>query len=315
LKGIILLSSSGNCIHFILNLYKLFELGLPGILLIEQLTAINENLGVPSDDPLCLIKITSRIIKKIIGNTVDFNFYLLGNKFVYLQYYNYPDISKLSIKRWIDKAQIPKEEFKNYLINEKFYLLTDYESEILYNYFSEQHERYRSKSHLLKDLIIRSLKLIGCPAHYSDITEKVREIGKEKYKNCSYNFVHGALNRYKEFVWVGQKGIYGLKEWGLSPPDKPLEDQIYSILKNSEKPLSKESIATELSKQRPYFTKTSLNLILSTSDKIIKTSDNFYRAVNEEDIKGEKFKRAQMDKMSNAMEEVFKEWQKQKNSK
>ena len=88
-----------------------------------------------------------------------------------------------------------------------------------------------------------------------------------------------------------------------------------SILKNSESPLSKEKIATELSKQRPYFSETSLNLILSISDKIIKAPDNLYRVVNEEDIEIEKFRKARIDKMSNAMEEVFREWEKQKSSK
>jgi len=283
-------------------LFKLIKLNSPSILSVEQLTAISKSLEIESENSFCLVK--------IMRKTVNLNFYLLGNKFIYLQYENYPVLSKLSTKKWIDKTQIPREEFKHYLINKGFYFLTEDELEILYNYFSKQHRDEVP----LKDLIIRSLKLIGCPAHYSDITEKVREIGGEKYKNYSYNPVHAALNHYDEFVWVGKRGVYGLKEWGLSSPDKSLEEQVYSILKNSKNPLSKESIATELSKQRPYFTKTSLDLILSISNKIIKNSNNLYRAVNEEDIEVEKFKKTQINKMSNAMEDVFKEWKEQKNS-
>jgi len=300
-----------NGLH-IAFLYELFKLGLPNILQIEQLIAINQNLGITSKTPFSLIRITTKIINKIMGNTADFNFHSLGNKFLYLQYYNYPDISRLSIEKWIDKTEIPKEEFRNYLISERFCFLAEDELEILYSYFSEQHKQYHGKRHLLKDLIIKSLKSIDCPAHYSDITEKVREIGGEKYRNCSDNSVHSALNRYDEFVWVGKRGVYGLKERGLLPPDRHLEDQIHSILRNSESPLSKENIAIELSKQRPYFTKTSLDLILSISDKIIKTPDNLYRTANKKDIEVEKVKKAQKDKISDAMEEVFKEWEKHK---
>lgn len=79
--------------------------------------------------------------------------------------------------------------------------------------------------------------------------------------------------------------------------------------------MSKENIAIELSKQRPYFTKSSLNLTLSISDKIIKTPNNLYRIANKEDIEVEKFRKARRNKMSNAMEEVFREWEKQKSSK
>jgi len=298
-----------NGLH-IMFLFELIRRDAPSILHTEQLTAISEDIGITSENPFCLLKITSKIINEIIGDSADFNFYPLNSRFIYLQYYNYPPISKLSIKKWIDKTQILEEEFRDYLINEGFGFLTEHEFGILYNYFSEQHRNKAS----LKDLIIRSLKLIGYPAHYSDITERVRKIGGEKYKNCSYNSVHGALNHYDEFVWVGKKGVYGLKEWGLSPPDKGLEDQIYNILSDSEKPLSKESIAIELSKQRPYFTETSLNLILSVSSKIIKTPNNLYRAVTEKDIDEEELKEVQRDKMSNAMEEVFEEWKEQKNS-
>jgi len=289
--------------------YGLLKLGAPSILRAEHFVVINENLKIPLQNPLGLVAIVS----KIIGNKTSFNYYPIEGNFIYLQYKDYPPISKLNIKKWIDKPQIPKEEFKDYLINEEFYFLTEYEFELLYNYYSEQHEQCCSKSHLLKNLIVRSLKLIGCPAHYSDITEKVREIG-EKYRNYSYNSIHSALNRYNEFVWVGKRGVHGLKEWGLSPPDKSLEDQIYSILKDSGKPLSKESIAIELSKKRPYFSEPSLNLILGKSDQIIKIPDNLYRIANKEDIEVKRVKKAQTDKMSNAMEEILGEWEKQKNS-
>jgi len=309
-KALTKLRENGLHIAF---LYELFKLGLPSILQIEQLTAINKGLGIISKNPFCLIKITSKIIKKIKGNAGDFNFFFVGTKFIYLRYCNYPNISRLSIEKWIGKTEIPKKEFKNYLINEEFCFLTEDELEILHRYFSEQHKQYRGKRPFLKDLIIKSLKLIGCPAHYSDITEKVREIGGEKYRNCSASTIHGALSLYNEFVWVGKRGVHGLTEWGLSPPDRSLEDQIYSILKDLGKLLSKESIAMELSKRRPYFSETSLNLILSTSDKIIKNQNNLYRVANKKDIEVEKVRKAEKDKMSNAMEEVFREWDKQRN--
>ena len=286
--------------------YGLLKLGAPNILRPEHFVVINENLRIPLQNPLGLVTIVS----KIIGDKTSFNHYPIEKNFIYLQYKDCPPISKLNIKKWIDKPQIPKEEFRDYLINEGFYFFTEYEFEVLYNYYSEQHQNKVS----LKDLNLRSLKLMGCPAHYSDITEKVREIGREKYRNCSFDSIHGALSLYNEFVWVGKRGVYGLKEWGLSPPDKSLEDQICSILKDSGKPLFKENIATELSKKRPYFSKTSLDFILGSSDQIIKNQNNFYRIANKEDIAAKRVKKVQRDRMSNAMEEVFREWEEEKNS-
>ncbi len=311
-KALTKLRENGLHIAF---LCEIFKLGSPTILEMEQLAAINRNLGITSGNPFSLMRITSRIIKQIKGNAADFNFCLVGAKFIYLRYCNYPDFPRLGTEKWIGKTKIPKEEFKNYLISERFCFFTKDELEILHDYFSEQHKQYRDKRRPLKDLIIRSLRSIGCPAHYSDITEKVRKIGGEKYANCSFDSIHGALSLYSDFVWVGRRGVYGLKEWSLSPPDKSLEDQIYSILKDSGKPLSKQNIATQLSKKRPYFSEASLNLILSTSDKIIKNQSNLYRVANKEDIEARIVKKAQTDKMSNAMEEVFREWEKQDNWK
>ena len=300
IEGRVLVKLKEKKLH-VMFLFELIKLGSPSILSIEQLLVINESLKIESENSLCLVRTMQKI--------VNLNFCFLGDKIIYFQYKNYPAISRLNIENWLEETHIPKEEFKYFLIKQGFNFLTEHESEVLYNHYSEQHRDKAS----LKNLIMRSLKLIGCPAHYSDITEKVREMGGEKNRNCSYNSIHAALSWNDEFVWVGKKGVYGLKEWGLSPLDKSLEDQVHGILKDSEKPLSKESIATELSKQRPYFSKTSLNLILSMNEKIIKTQDNLYRAANKKDIEVEKVKKVQMDKISDAMKEVFKEWKEHKN--
>jgi len=284
-----------NNLH-LLFLFELLRLDSINILGMDKVLAINRNIGVDCSNPLCLLKIMRKV--------TSLNFHLLGNKLVYLQYGNHPPISKINTNKWDYRPKIQKDEFKIYLIREGFGFLTEDEFESLYGYYSEQHKEKVS----LRELIIRALKLIGSPAHYSDITEKVRQIGRGKYESCSYRSVHAALNHYDEFTWVGKRGVYGLKEWGLSAPNKSLEDQVCSILRNSKHPLSKEDIAAELSKERPYFSKNSLNLILGISNRINKTYDGRYCLANEDNVQTERCKKGKDDKISQVMEEVFKEW-------
>jgi len=284
-----------NNLH-LLFLFELLRLDSINILGMDKVLAINRNIGIDCSNPLCLLKIMRKV--------TSLNFHLLGNKLVYLQYGNHPPISKINTSKWDYRAKIQKGEFKTYLIREGFGFLTEDEFESLYGYYSEQHKEKAS----LRELIIRALKLIGSPAHYSDITEKVRQIGGGKYESCSYRSVHAALNHYDEFTWVGKRGVYGLKEWGLSAPNKSLEDQVYSILRNSKHLLSKEDIAAELSKERPYFSKNSLNLILCISNRINKTYDGRYCLANEDNVQTERRKKEKDDKISQVMEEVFKEW-------
>lgn len=282
-------------------LNELRKINFPSIMSLEQLSAINKNVGIESGNPLCLIK----MIKKMIG----FDFHILSKQFVYLKYEGRPNISQVKIDHWKREPRIPKVQFKEYLREKGFKFLTSHEFKILYGYFCEQHQRKTS----LRDLTVRSLHAIGRPAHYSDIAEKVRELASGRHSNCSYNSVHATLTTYRdEFVWVGIKGVYGLREWGLSEPNKSLEDQIYDILKQAGRSLSKTDIAVELSKERPYFTESSLSFVLGTSSRIRKDENGLYRTATTDEAEEKKKEWGESNKVSEAIREIFKEWKPQR---
>jgi len=274
----------------------LLRLEVFNILKIEQLSTVNTFLELHSENPLCLLMMMRKVS--------NLDFALLGKTLVYLQYKGHPQISELNVNRWMDRVEIPRSEFWAYLIEQGFGFLREPEANVLHGYFQGVHQSKAS----LKNLIARSLVLIGCPAHYSDITSKNREIATEKYSDRKDYNVRAALARYPEFVWVGKRGVYGLKKWGLSPPDKSLEDQIYEILENSSQPLSKEMICAELSKKRPYFSHTSLQLLLGMSSKITKALDGRYRLINENEMRVEGMEKVRADQMSKAMEKAFDGW-------
>jgi len=280
----------------IVFLSALLRLQVFNILKIEQLSTVNTFLEVHSENPLCLLMMVRKIS--------NLDFALLGKTLVYIQYKGHPQISELNVNRWMDQVEIPGSEFWAYLIERGFGFLKEPEANVLHGYFQGVHQSKAS----LKNLIARSLVLIGCPAHYSDIASKVREIATEKYSNCNDYNVQAALGRYPEFVWVGKRGIYGLKKWGLSPPDKSLERQIHEILEKASQPLPKEMISAELSKKRPYFSQTSLQLLLGMSSKIAKVPDGRYRLINENEMRAERMEKVRAGQMSKAMEKTFNGW-------
>ena len=277
-------------------LSALLRLQVFNILKIEQLSTVNTFLELHSENPLCLLMMVRKVS--------NLDFALLDKTLVYIQYKGHPQISELNVNRWMDRVEIPRSEFWAYLIERGFGFLREPEANVLHGYFQGVHQSKAS----LKNLITRSLVLIGCPAHYSDIASKIREIATEKYSNCNDYNVQAALGRYPEFVWVGKRGIYGLKKWGLSPPDKSLERQIHEILEKASQPLPKEMISAELSKKRPYFSHTSLQLLLGVSSGIVKTRDGRYRLANEDDVRVKGMEKVRTDQMSKAMKKAFNGW-------
>ncbi len=88
------------------------------------------------------------------------------------------------------------------------------------------------------------MKKHGKPIHYSDLTEKMVELGGKKVTKQS---VHNELIKNKDFVLVGQ-GIYALSEWGYKPG--VVEEVIVGILKEAGQPLHKEKIIEQVLKKR-----------------------------------------------------------------
>ncbi len=115
------------------------------------------------------------------------------------------------------------------------------------------------------------MKHHGKPEHYSVITDLINQHGLDK-RTAYKETVHNKLIKDKRFVLVG-RGIYALSEWGYKPG--VVSDIIVNILKESDKPLSREDIIEEVLKRRMVKTNTIL-VGLSNKKLVKKVGKNLY---------------------------------------
>jgi hypothetical protein len=90
------------------------------------------------------------------------------------------------------------------------------------------------------------MKHHGKPEHYSNITEMINKAAfdsKKAYKET----VHNELIKDPRFILVG-RGIYALSEWGYKPG--VVSDVIAEVLREAQKPLSRDEILNEVMKRR-----------------------------------------------------------------
>lgn len=128
------------------------------------------------------------------------------------------------------------------------------------------------------DNIIIALRTLGKPSHFTKITEIVNtSIDKEKH--VSVRTVHSKLCLYQKlFVWVGIRGTYGLKEWGIERSLTYI-DAIDTILRDIGHPLSFEEILGEFPTVRKFYDEKSINLTLGTSGRFKGFPDGTYGLV------------------------------------
>jgi len=80
-----------------------------------------------------------------------------------------------------------------------------------------------------------ALRVIGGPAHFTDIARKIVELFP-KLEVSGENAIHSALiRRQDKFVWV-KNGTYGLKAWGLQKPPF-VKDRLVQLLSEVRYPL------------------------------------------------------------------------------
>ena len=118
----------------------------------------------------------------------------------------------------------------------------------------------------LIDEIILALREIGEPAHYSVISDHVNKL-LPKENRASTHSIHATLQRRNDlFAWVGLRGTYGLKEWGL---EQALfyEDALVQILSTEGCPLSFQEILAKMPEVRPYYEESSIMLTLGTNSR------------------------------------------------
>jgi len=99
----------------------------------------------------------------------------------------------------------------------------------------------------IKDKILISLKNIGHPLHFRDITSHVLQDFPSK-KTVTPQAIHNELIRHPEFVLVG-RGEYGLKEWGMVAGT--VSDVIKLVFaEHNNGPISRQQIIEEVLKKR-----------------------------------------------------------------
>jgi len=114
--------------------------------------------------------------------------------------------------------------------------------------------------------IILALRELDEPAHYSKIAKTINaKLPPERH--ITDRAVHTRLTQHPElFVWVGLRGTYGLREWGLEQA-LPYEDALEQILRQAGHPLTFQQILAELPKFRPYYEESSIVLTLGTNER------------------------------------------------
>lgn len=101
----------------------------------------------------------------------------------------------------------------------------------------------------VKDRAYLVLKKAGTPLHFREIAGLSEELAGKFFQKREVlpQTVHNELIRDERFVLVG-RGIYALKEWGYEAGT--VKDIILKILREKEKPLSREEILKEVLNQR-----------------------------------------------------------------
>lgn len=126
-------------------------------------------------------------------------------------------------------------------------------------------------------MLYNALLSLGRDAHYREIAERCNQLFPSK-KSLVGNW-HTALSycaqpsrEYYGIVWIGEKGVYGLREHGYSRPTCSLFEAVTQIVEDkfaeAQLPVSEEIVVIELKKYRRKFNLNSVKMALSFNDKL-----------------------------------------------
>ena len=121
-------------------------------------------------------------------------------------------------------------------------------------------------------MILQALRSLGRAAHFREIGQRCNEMFPDK-ANTIHNW-HAAMDRSERYgiVWIGRKGMYGLKEHGYSRPNKDLFDSAADIVERkyseTRQPVTDEVVIEELGKVRRELNPNSVTMALSFSERL-----------------------------------------------
>jgi RNA polymerase sigma factor (sigma-70 family) len=117
-----------------------------------------------------------------------------------------------------------------------------------------------------QDDIVLALRRLGQPAHYTAIADAINA-SLQDGQQVTARAVHIRLMQHPEiFVWIGRKGTYGLREWGLERAISYV-DALTQVLQDAGHPLTMTEILAALDKLRPYHDEASVQLTLGTNSQ------------------------------------------------
>ena len=126
-------------------------------------------------------------------------------------------------------------------------------------------------------MLREALRSLGRAAHYEEIAAECYKLFPEC--RASVRSLHAALsaiaspdNEQFGIVWIGRRGMYGLKEHGYSRPDTDLFDGVANIVetifRSTQAPVSQETVITEMAKQRRELQRNSVVMALAFNDRL-----------------------------------------------
>lgn len=123
----------------------------------------------------------------------------------------------------------------------------------------------------MNDKIFLVMKREGKPLHFTQIAKKINDASFDQ--RIAYPAtIHNELILDNKYVLVG-RGIYALREWGYKPG--VVLDVIREILRENNKPLTKEQIISEVLKNR-LVKKSTIALALMNKKTFQKNTDGTY---------------------------------------
>ena len=123
-------------------------------------------------------------------------------------------------------------------------------------------------------MILDALRSLGRAAHYQEIAKLCNELFPDN--QASIHSWHAALSLPSSdalgIVWIGRKGMYGLKEQGYSRPTMDLFETVAQIVESmfarTQQPVLEDVVVAEVNKYRRDANINSIKMALSFNDRI-----------------------------------------------
>lgn len=146
----------------------------------------------------------------------------------------------------------------------------------------ERERRYKQSVSTLPRMLLMALRSLGRAAHYREIAEECNRLFPDDQKSTHSWQVALSWPGSDELgiVWIGQNGMYGLKEHGYSRPDADIFDSVAQIVEakfvQTHRPVSIDAVMVELGKQRRDLKRSSVVMALGRNKRLRPASGGGY---------------------------------------